>query len=221
MLAKKFALKKLAQINPQQGITLTETLVAIVILTIFLVASTPPLLIAMNNRIQTRRAKQALDLGQQEIERVRLLVENGKYVNNDLPANSGVTSPKTIFAFAAPTVFCGGPGDGACPTTVPSNMGRANNASGDFYVQTFRDTGILQDGRVVVFRMGVRVYSRLARPNLGNLKNTAKTPSLTIGSGTGVGNQRYYPLAVFYSDFSNDDLTNRLNQQRQFSNMLK
>lgn len=214
---------KRPKLKSEEGISLIETLVAIIIVTIFIIAISPPLLLAMNNRVQTRRTKQALTIAQQEIERMRLLVESSNYTTYDLPPDSTSSDPKNLTNVGVPTSFCGGPGDAACAAIPSVSIARAVNSAGDFYIQTFRDTGIWHDGRLVVFRMGVRVYSRVAKQSIGSLQaNIPKgNQSLSIGGTTGAGNQRRFPLAVNFADLSNDDLTNRLIQQRQFANKLK
>lgn len=215
---------KIRKLKSQEGVTLWETLLAMFIAMFFVSAISPPLLLAMNNRVQTRRTKQALSIAQQEIERVRLLVESGNYQNADLPPDSTLSNPKTLASTVGPpTSFCGGPGDAPCVPNPSVSIARAATPAGDFYIQTFRDTGVFQDTRLVVFRMGVRVYSRLARENISNLQaNIPKgNQSLSISATTNTGNQRTFPLAVNFSDFSNDDLTNRLLQQRRFSDKLK
>ena len=86
--------------NPtsEKGLTLIECLVAIVIISITVVAITPPIFVATASRIQSRRAEQANQIAQSEIDRIRAIVERGsKYTENELPASGGG-------AVAAPTI---------------------------------------------------------------------------------------------------------------------
>ncbi len=73
----------------QQGLTLIECLVAMIVITVTVVAITPPIMLATATRVQSRRAEQATAVAQGEIDRVRLLVERSdkdvKYRQIDLP----------------------------------------------------------------------------------------------------------------------------------------
>jgi type II secretory pathway pseudopilin PulG len=68
------------------GFTLIESLVAIIIVTITVVAISPPIFWATGTRVQNRRAEQALSIAQATIDRVRARVERGGYTALELPA---------------------------------------------------------------------------------------------------------------------------------------
>jgi len=80
-----------------QGLTLIEGLIAIVIIAITMVSITPPIFWAVASRVQTQRAEQALKLAQGEIDRVRVLADRNEtgiaQVNLNLfpPAVAGST----------------------------------------------------------------------------------------------------------------------------------
>ncbi|MEW6498819.1 MAG: prepilin-type N-terminal cleavage/methylation domain-containing protein, partial [Cyanobacteriota bacterium] len=70
--------------NTEQGLTLLECLVGIMVLAVIVSAITPPLLIAYASRVQNYRTEQALQAAQAEINRVRLLIEAGKFGEDDI-----------------------------------------------------------------------------------------------------------------------------------------
>ncbi len=68
------------------GFTLIESLVAIIIISITVVAISPPIFWATGTRVQNRRAEQALSIAQATIDRVRAKVERGGSTALELPA---------------------------------------------------------------------------------------------------------------------------------------
>ena len=70
--------------SSQQGFTLLESLMAIMVITVVIAALTPPIFISVATRVQNRKAEQAIQLAQGEIDQVRRLVERGNYTTNEL-----------------------------------------------------------------------------------------------------------------------------------------
>jgi prepilin-type N-terminal cleavage/methylation domain-containing protein len=68
------------------GFTLIESLVAIIIVSITVVAISPPIFWATATRVQNRRAEQALAIAQGTIDQVRARVERGGSTSLELPA---------------------------------------------------------------------------------------------------------------------------------------
>lgn len=68
------------------GFTLIESLVAIIIVSITVVAISPPIFWATGTRVQNRRAEQALSIAQATIDQVRAKVERGGASVLELPA---------------------------------------------------------------------------------------------------------------------------------------
>ena len=95
------------------GFTLIESLVAMIVISITLVAIVPPIFWATGTRVQNRRAEQALAIAQGEIDRVRTQVERGISVipnsipkdepTNYLPQSAGATSVFATYEGPAPT----------------------------------------------------------------------------------------------------------------------
>ncbi|GAX40095.1 hypothetical protein NIES4075_10570 [Tolypothrix sp. NIES-4075] len=206
--------KLVAKSHSEQGFTIVESLMAIVIITIMLVAITPPIFLAVATRVQNQKAEQAMQLAQREVDKVRVLVEKGNYTDSDidLPPLPSVSSEATgnADAVGVPSNFtCTSPlsSSNACPIDI-DNDGRT-----DFYIQKFR-TKQLSAGsptQVVAFQMGVRVYSAVAQGQ-SNLQTTQASLKFT----TEQGNQRKYPLAVMYTPIVRSDLQDSLTKYRQF-----
>ena len=186
--------------NSQSGISLLEALVAIILITIVVSIITPPIFLAVATRVNNRRTEQALQLAQAEIERVRLLMTSTD-IQADiaplLPAVDASVSLNDIAAVAAPTALCN--------DKPPCGVGELASAEPQlaadqqrFYVQSFREPGaVTDDGDVLAFRMGVRIYSSDVASNLGSLDAETK-PLFT--SGTGYRNSS--PLAVMYTELN-------------------
>ena len=203
------------------GFTIIESLVAIVIISITLVAITPPIFWATGTRVQNRRAEQALALAQGEIDRVRAEIERGGGVTTfDLPRSVGATTtfanyegPKRDDPWdkvrstnplknTAEIVTRGVPRFPGPSQYIPVDTDGDGEA--DFLVQVFRDIGVCDNTLTPctandvprIFNMTVRVYSAVAKGStLANLEN--KRASL-MGS-TGTNQARNRPLAVLSS----------------------
>jgi hypothetical protein len=183
---------------------------------------------ATASRIQDRRAEQALQIAQGEIDRVRSIVERGTYTNDDLP--TAVDIPGGEFRDVAPpspsnvSSQLKSP-DPTCNTYDGRPVSRdtllqvdvtGRDADGscksDFLVQTFRTRGpgeTATPAKTTAFRMGVRVYvdTALLR-NSGSLATPVEQASLTFT--TGLGGQTRKPLSVLSSTIVRNDQSTSL-----------
>ncbi|MGK7890370.1 MAG: prepilin-type N-terminal cleavage/methylation domain-containing protein [Leptolyngbyaceae cyanobacterium] len=75
----------------EQGLTLIESLVAVVMIGVAISATLPPLFVATATRVQNRRVEQAMQLAQGEVDRVRTLVEQTQETNVDLLPQNAAT----------------------------------------------------------------------------------------------------------------------------------
>ena len=238
-LTQKMAASR--QLSSDQGLTLIEGLVAIVVVSITLVSITPPIFWATGTRVQNRRAEQALQIAQGEIDRVRTLVDQGKAAIDLLPPDTGETNLRSA-TVSAPSAAkdgnvvtvnprCINRDDGKSPEggakagvtkylriVTDSNPGNPNDCEPNFLMQTFRSTGVDGSGNPVTgtaipegFVMGVRVYSFVAEKNLGNLQ----TEQASLKGTSGLGNQLTRPLAVQYSTIVRSNASNNLNVYRK------
>lgn len=220
-------LRKRHNRRSEQGLTLMESLVAILMISAVMVAITPPIFLAVATRVQNRRAEQAIQLAHGQIDQVRVLMEQGVTNEKQLPINAGndianVPAIQDIHSELQSTNFeCSTYDDNYDPenptqlsatTALPTDINGDCNA--DFLVQIFRTNDkTLPDNPVpLVFRMGVRVYSIVAKGNTGSLKTTKASLQLT----TGEGQQTQYPLSVMYTTLSRSDVSGSLELYKSF-----
>ena len=145
--------------NAQQGLTIMECLVAVMLIGITIAMVTPPLLIATASRVQTRRGEQAQQVAQDEVDRINTLVQRGLHRGDSLPAvaiaesNPGtpnrlnsVGPPSTLSQYFETTRTADCPG-----TTRYNNQQLAVSQAlpidvdadcvADFYIQVIRSAG--------------------------------------------------------------------------------
>lgn len=202
--------KRVVKIHPEQGFTVIESLMAIIVVTMVSVAITPPIFLAVATRVQNQKAQQAMQLAQREVDQVRVSVEKGNYSNSILLPLPTVSSEATGNAevVSVPTNFtCGTASSNACPVDI---NGDSRN---DFYIQKFRTKELSygNPSQVVAFQMGVRVYSAIAEGQSGLLTNQA-----SLKFTTEQGQQRKKPLAVMYTSVVRSDLKDSLTKYKAF-----
>lgn len=196
-----------------QGLTLIECLVAIVMVALVSSAITPALVISVATRVQSQRAEQALRIAQSEIDRVRLLAEQSQPDPNDADlrqtrlvevtrANSATFVPIAPAALTEATVDTQpGPARGApVARTALANVNqtfRQELGGNDFAVQVYRTQGLVRNGEPLAFAVGVRVYdiSAVESAGAGNLSNEP----LSLAVRGGEGQRRERPLAALYT----------------------
>jgi prepilin-type N-terminal cleavage/methylation domain-containing protein len=237
----QFALKLLTRKAPSErsGFTLIESLVAIIILSITVVSVIPPIFWATATRVQNRRAEQAIQLAQSEIDRVRVAVERKTITQVQLPPRVGTAlkpvapAPTTIIAKGA-KLRSAVPGcnvdDGNQSVNVtdlilvdtdPEAPGSPEPCKPEFMIQTFRGAGVPLDQADAPpdgFVMGVRVYSIVAADNTGGTYTVR--PGIQSAQGTlrgtnGLGTQQSRPLATNYSTIVRTNKSDGLGIYRQ------
>jgi type II secretory pathway pseudopilin PulG len=202
--------------DSEQGATLLECLMAIVIIGLTVAMIAPPLVIAAATRVQNRRAEQALQLAQGEVDRVRALVARNDHLPAVLPATTtppggnlqAVAAPNAAPSLLKSPRACPNPYTGTqILVTQVLRIDVDGDCQADFLMQTFRTDGRTSASensglkRPSEFQMGVRVYSILADGNWSNLSALPASLQLTKGQG----NQRSRPLAVLYTPVANSD----------------
>ena len=199
-----------------QGLTLIEGLIAMVIISLTMVSITPPIFWAVATRVQTQRAEQALKLAQGEVDRTRTIVERGETAKVlDLPRDvgslnvrTGVAAPNTAGTGVISIRDCGGTAGTLPPATIATfaRIDTNGDCTPDYLLQAFRSQGLDQNGTPFTgatgqilsgFVISVRVYSALAAPEL--LANRGSTQPASLKGTNGLGNQLNRPLAVLYS----------------------
>lgn len=207
------ALLKLSQgKNSEQGISLLECLMAIVVITVVIASFSPPIFLAVATRVQNRRAEQALQLAQGEVDKVRRIVENGNYEDRDLPPVGGGNVRQHSAPGSSEVLNIQNNQRYASSATSSARIDVNGDGTSDFYVQTYRSPGVQytsttnpDSNRVVAFCLGVRVYSASAvRENFGNLESPPqRLASLQMTSAQGA--QRRRPLAAIYTNVVRSD----------------
>jgi type II secretory pathway pseudopilin PulG len=212
LMANPYAQRRKKGRSPtsSQGITIIESLIAISVVALTGILITPPLLIAAATRIQNRRAEQAYQIAQGEIDRVESLVSNGEHDPDKLPeavnadpidteaAPSGLVSLMRSSNPDCPNAYTGQP----VAANAAIEVDLTGDCKADFIMQVFRNEGVtsqretdLGSDRPTTFTMVVRVYAVL-----GDSTEIAwadlETEQASLKITNGEGNQRTRPLAV-------------------------
>lgn len=194
----------------QAGLSLLECLVAIAVTVLSLAIILPPLFVAAGSRVQSRRAEQAFQIAQAEVDRIQSLVERNAHVLPSLPpATTGpvASTPPPTGPIAAlrsvkdcPTPYMGTQAQlGTVRNAVPVDID--GDCGADFFMQVFIAdlqgvaNPIEPTERPEAFRLGVRVYSVAANGNWGNM--TDATPA-SLQFTSGFGQQSTRPLVALY-----------------------
>ncbi len=183
--------------STEDGVTLLECIMAMLIIVVVVTMITPPIFLSVATRVQNQRMEQAMQLAQSELDRVQLIVERGDYTTANLPA---VSSAADIRQTPAP--------NGTVDTRLGATANDAytvdvnNDGDDDYAVQFFRTAGEANaSGDVLVFDMGVRVYSMLAfKPG-----STRSTEQAAARFTSGTGSQASRPLSVMFTTIARGD----------------
>jgi prepilin-type N-terminal cleavage/methylation domain-containing protein len=206
LVRKQPSLLKTGPRAEEQGLTLIECLVAIMMVAIVASAIAPALVISVATRVQSQKAEQALVLAQSEIDRVRLLVERREATPANLPPSldAGATE-KNISDVAGPVY--------GAPVAAPATafQTRAVDLNGNrFAIQSFRTPGsaVQINGAPVTFNLGVRVYDEAAVTSggVGNLSSEAAS----LGMVGVLGDRQSRPLAALYTNIAVSDQSDSL-----------
>ena len=230
--------RSISPLQSEQGLTLIECLVAIIIITLTVVAITPPIMLATATRVQSRRGEQATQIAQGEIDRVRLLVERSdkllNYLKEDLPANPGGKIESVAVATGDPASGPLSTASDSCtgtryplasPTQLPAtDLVRVDidgDCLADYVMQVFRAEDQVSPGSTATtppfaFKVGVRVYKYFPGETLPAL-DTVRASFISTGGGSrdnSLGGKRK-PLAVLYSTIARSGSSSTLCQVRQ------
>lgn len=218
MLSKQFKRGELP--FPEDGLTLIECLVAIVVIALAIATTAPMLVFSVATRVQNQKSEQALQLAQGEIDKIRLAVEQGgdygdRLLALSLPSNAA----STAFEIPAPTAFVANASTSVTGVTDARRIDIDGDGDNDFAIQLFRTQGIEVvpttgvASTPVTFEIGVRVYDARAEDNLGAL--VTDDGALTFTSGE--GDRGTAPLAVLYSQITQGDRDGALCQYWEYA----
>ena len=209
--------------NSQQGLTIMECLVAIMLIGLTISMVTPPLLIATASRVQTRRGEQAQQLAQDEVDRINTMVQRGLHQSSLLPPDAA--NPAGLKSVPIPTAFAAvlKTTSTTCSTPryseqipIPVNQVLPVDVDGDcnpdFFMQVFRNGSLYTTAEQLKvdatkrkparFDLGVRVYSSLVSTNGTLASGRLKTEPASLGLTIGQGQQATNPLSVIYKGIS-------------------
>jgi type II secretory pathway pseudopilin PulG len=215
----------------ESGLTIMECLVAVILIGLTVAMVTPPLLIATATRVQNRRAEQAVQLAQDELDRINTLVQQGKHQSRRLPTVAAVAgdnlqavrAPSQLFTELKTSRQVGA----ACPAGSPfSSAPRYTNkqlpvaqalpvdidgdCTPDFFMQVFRTQGALTptearkdaaSQRPAKFEIGIRVYS-YPLANKNISTGNLKTELAPLLLTNSQGKQATNPLVAVYKAIS-------------------
>jgi len=195
--------------SSEQGLSLLECLMAIIVIGLTAALITPPLFLATATRVQNRRAEQAMQLAQAEVDRVQTLVSRSEHIEESLPQDVQTDpGPPTTLSDANPY-------DQLAPTEA-RRIDVDGDGSTDYFLQSFRSGTQFSTGddlRPTEFDLTVRVYAYFT-DDLTGLQTAPASLILTSGQGS----QRIRPLSavsnrIVWSDISsNNALCNYHNQ---------
>jgi len=183
------------------GLTLIESLVAIVVISLAVSSIAPALVIATATRVRAQRGEQALALAQQEIDTVRAIVERGNYNADDLPSSTTtISSESTPASMVGPDY--GTPESAATvyqdlDPTETREVDIDGDGVPDFAVQVYRTPGLPPGDTPVAFGMGVRVYNYEATE--AQPSGTMPSTPTQLGTTAGISQQGQRPLAALYT----------------------
>ncbi|WP_414754899.1 hormogonium polysaccharide secretion pseudopilin HpsB [Anabaena sp. CCY 9910] len=190
--------------SSEQGFTIIESLVAILVVGILLVAIAPVLSLSVATRVQSRRVELASQAARSYIDAVRTKL---------VAVPSGPTTATTLSAFAAPTAtgtltctansYCTAPtpptGSSLYCLDLDNSGGCTNNSVADMIVHAFRPNN---NDSTQGYALGIRVYRADAfRTSATLLKNTSTTRA-TQRTYTPGGGQRTAPLLEMTADIN-------------------
>ncbi len=180
-----------AQSN-ESGFTIIESLVAILVVSILMVAIAPVLVISTATRVQARRVELATEAAKAFIDAIKskTIAEGGVSNTTLLSSESVPTAATSLYCFHK---------NGRI--TVPSDCTSYKTTSPvQFYIQAFGQaditisTSAAQIDRGQSYSLGVRVYRSDAFVDSGNLKKTSDTGGQKAATFTGGLGDRKAPL---------------------------
>jgi prepilin-type N-terminal cleavage/methylation domain-containing protein len=187
-----------------QGFTIIESLVAILVVGILLVAIAPVLSLSVATRVQARRVELASQAARSYIDAVRTKI---------VTAPTGPTTATALSAFDAPTAtgtltctansICTAPppptGSSLYCVDLDNSGDCTNNSVADMIVQAFRPNN---NDASQGYALGIRVYRADAFRSSTTLRKNTSTTTATQNPYTPGGGQRTAPLLEMTSEMS-------------------
>ncbi|WP_200817534.1 hormogonium polysaccharide secretion pseudopilin HpsB [Calothrix rhizosoleniae] len=199
----KFKQYKIPPKSGESGFTIIESLIAVVVVSVLMVAIAPVVVFSTATRVQSRRVELAAQAAKTYVEGVRTGAIGAPATGSGVPTVGNLTCNAnaycTVPASPANNLYCIDGDGGGC--TLGSNK--------DFIIQAFRNNANSADA-TTGYLLGVRVYRADGFQNDGAL--TAPTTQSTVTAGLG---DRKAPLVEINTEITSNsdsfnDLCNRL-----------
>ncbi|MEA5466009.1 prepilin-type N-terminal cleavage/methylation domain-containing protein [Leptothoe sp. PORK10 BA2] len=206
--------------SKNDGLTLLESLVAIVVIGISVAVMSPMVILSVATRVQSQQAEQAFQIAQAEVDRIKLIVERG----GDYTLNIAST-PNTVLSTAdfntAPKGPVPAPKNIAANYSATSDSAKGidvdNDGNNDYAVQVFKTAGsTTSTGKPVAFDLGIRVY----RADVVNPANSLSVEQAYLGLTSGEGQSATRPLATIYTSIIKSDTDRSLCDYYGFLNSV-
>jgi type II secretory pathway pseudopilin PulG len=167
------------------GFSLLEVIVAVIMVQIAVVASLPPIAVAVATRIQNYRTEQALKIAQGEVDFVKT------YPTDRSIPTTGTVEAKDV---GAPTgTFCNRE---SCSSPTSAYL----TEDKQFFVQRYRNPGTCA--------LGVRVYHNTEGEQASGPPSGLTTTQSRLLLTSDVGDRRQSPLAVIYTELEKGNCIN-------------
>ena len=199
--------------SPAQGLTLIETLVAILVMALITSAIAVPLLLTVGTRVRNQEVEQGIQVGRRQIEQARIQMVNWDGILSaddlvdDIPTlavTSDFDVDGTVGSAAdvrPPSNVCETPGVAggteACPVNTVRGFDFDEDGSFDYYVQAYRTNETIVGGETQSFDLGVRVYPRDVVKDDGTVITPLETDPDTSPFSTGRKND--VPVVSLYT----------------------
>ncbi|MDZ8237385.1 MAG: hormogonium polysaccharide secretion pseudopilin HpsB [Nostoc sp. ChiQUE01a] len=193
---------QLQESSSQSGFTIIESLVAILVVSILLVAIAPVLVISTATRVQARRVELGTEAAQAFIDGIKSKTILDPAFNTDFTLDPATADePRTVSSSTSDYLISNAP----VPTTATKNtlycfkkdgsLANPGCTSDLFYIQAIRlaVTGTNAD-KGEGYRLGVRVYRSDAFIDSGNLKKSSDVDAKKAATFTGGLGDRKAPL---------------------------
>ncbi|HBE20095.1 MAG TPA: prepilin-type cleavage/methylation domain-containing protein [Cyanobacteria bacterium UBA11149] len=181
--------------SSESGFTIIESLVAIIVVTLLMIAISPVIVLAVANRVQARRVEMASQAARSYIDGVRaesieppsniIKDSTGSTLNSKLPPTTGnLNCSANAYCPGARELYCiDNDGDGAC----------RNTSTTDLIVQAFGAIPVDGTGTSVYstqgyqgYRLGVRVYRAYVFSQAGTFPQPNGQKQASFGGGLGL-----------------------------------
>lgn len=198
-----------------QGLTLIEGLVAIVVIAASVAVITPAVVVSVATRLQNQRAEQAFQIAESEVNRVKLVFERGG--SFDLNIATVAASTASVFEAEVPAPEDVDIATYSTTSTSAKPIDIDSDGVNDYAAQIFRSPGSTVGTTPVAFDLGVRIYRADTINDFASTAlSTEQAQLLFTSSAEGQANTR--PLAVIYTSVVKSDSDTSLCDYHNFLN---